>query len=106
MFCKNCGKEIADNAYVCPNCGLKIEQEDDKPRKSKILAIVLGLLLGAFGAHNFYLGYSGRAIAQLLITIFGACIFIGPCISGVWAIIEIILIALGKIKDANGNELE
>ncbi len=21
MFCKNCGKEINDNAVVCPNCG-------------------------------------------------------------------------------------
>ncbi len=22
MFCKNCGKEISDNAVVCPNCGV------------------------------------------------------------------------------------
>lgn len=29
MFCKNCGKEIDDNAYVCPNCGVKGEKEAD-----------------------------------------------------------------------------
>lgn len=25
MFCKNCGKEINDNAVVCPNCGVATE---------------------------------------------------------------------------------
>lgn len=28
MFCKNCGKEIDDNAYVCPNCGVKVAKEE------------------------------------------------------------------------------
>lgn len=27
MYCKNCGKEIDDNAYVCPNCGVKVKDE-------------------------------------------------------------------------------
>lgn len=27
MFCKNCGKEIDDNAYVCLNCGAKVKEE-------------------------------------------------------------------------------
>ena len=26
MFCKNCGKEIDDNAVVCPNCGVATEK--------------------------------------------------------------------------------
>lgn len=32
MYCRNCGKEIADNAYVCPNCGVLTQagQEDQK----------------------------------------------------------------------------
>ncbi len=29
MYCKNCGKEIDDNAYVCPNCGVKVESESN-----------------------------------------------------------------------------
>lgn len=30
MFCKNCGKEINDNAVVCPECGVatdKLQQQ-------------------------------------------------------------------------------
>ncbi len=27
MYCKNCGKEIDDNAYVCPHCGVKVEKQ-------------------------------------------------------------------------------
>ncbi len=28
MFCSNCGKEISDNAYVCPGCGVKVRRND------------------------------------------------------------------------------
>ena len=38
-------------------------------RKSKAAAGLLGIFLGCFGFHNFYLGYTGRAVAQLLITL-------------------------------------
>lgn len=27
MYCKNCGNEIADNAFVCPKCGVKVKEE-------------------------------------------------------------------------------
>lgn len=27
MFCKNCGKEIDDNAYVCVHCGIKVKDD-------------------------------------------------------------------------------
>lgn len=28
MFCKNCGKEIDNQAYVCPHCGVRTERND------------------------------------------------------------------------------
>ncbi len=33
MFCNNCGKEIADNAFICPHCGVKTGHtvQDDGP---------------------------------------------------------------------------
>jgi len=34
MFCKNCGNEVEDNAYVCPKCGAKMKQ-DEEPSVSK-----------------------------------------------------------------------
>ena len=37
--------------------------------KSKVAAGVLGILLGALGVHNFYMGHTGKGIAQLLITL-------------------------------------
>ena len=54
--------------------------------KSKVTAAILAFFLGGFGIHNFYLGKTGRGVAQLLITIF--VLFIGPLISSIWAIVE------------------
>lgn len=58
--------------------------------KSKLVAGLLGIFLGVFGVHNFYLGFTGKAIAQLLITIlsFGILSFV----SATWGLIEGILI--------------
>ncbi len=55
--------------------------------KSRTTFIVLGALLGAFGAHNFYAGYTKKAIWQLAITIFTLG-FASP-MSWIWAIIDI-----------------
>ena len=73
-------------------------------KKSRIGAGLLGIFLGGFGAHNFYLGYTGKGLAQLLITClsFGFLFFI----SSTWGLIEGILILVGTInKDAFGNVL-
>lgn len=34
MFCKNCGKEIDENAYVCVNCGAKVERDEQSVKHS------------------------------------------------------------------------
>ncbi len=75
-----------------------------KNAKSKVGAGIMGILLGAFGVHNFYLGYTGKAVAQLLITVL-SCGCLSP-VSGIWGLIEGIMILTGDIKDANGNELK
>jgi len=107
-FCKNCGNEINENAYVCVKCGVKVA-EDVKVNnvsnpKSKIAAGLMGIFLGYFGVHNFYLGYTGKAVAQLLITILSCGIL--SVASGIWGLIEGILILAGNIdRDAKGNML-
>lgn len=62
--------------------------------KSRLAGGLLGILLGAFGVHNFYLGYTGKAIAQLLITIlsFGILSFI----PAIWGLIEGVMILTDK----------
>lgn len=67
--------------------------------KNRIIAGLFGILFGGIGLHNFYLGYTGRAIAQLLVTFF-------TCgLGSIWGFIEGILIIAGSYKnnlDANG----
>jgi TM2 domain-containing membrane protein YozV len=73
--------------------------------KSKVAAGVLGILLGALGIHNFYLGYIGKGVAQLLITVLtcGYC----AVISWIWGLIEGILILTGSINvDGDGVPLK
>ena len=127
MFCKQCGKPIEDGQELCadcmanstnPNGGESNAQAEtiinnnnsgnynasSSNSKSKIAAGLFALFLGSFGVHNFYLGYTGKAIAQLLITLL-TCGF-GACVSGIWGFIEGILIFTGSIdKDANGVPL-
>lgn len=104
-FCSNCGKEVNDEAAVCLGCGLKIKKVPANPNaKSKIAAGLLGIFLGALGVHNFYLGYTGKAVGQLLITVL-SCGFLS-FVSAIWGLIEGILILAGNIDtDAQGNEL-
>lgn len=80
-------------------------------QKSKIVAGLLGLFLGGLGVHNFYLGYTGKAVAQLLLTLIGWIILIGPIISGIWALIESVLILCSSYgsswhRDGCGQELQ
>ncbi len=53
-------------------------------QKSKLAAGLLGIFLGCFGVHNFYLGNTGKAVAQLLLTVIGWILIIGPAVAGIW----------------------
>jgi TM2 domain-containing membrane protein YozV len=70
-------------------------------QKSKIVAGILGILLGSLGIHRFYLGYTGIGIAQIAVTIL-------TCgIGAIWGFIEGILILVGSgiTTDADGRPL-
>jgi TM2 domain-containing membrane protein YozV len=67
--------------------------------KSRGLFIILGVLLGLFGIHNFYAGYYGKGVLQLLITITWGMIYIGIIITGTWVLIDLYTVR----RDANGN---
>jgi len=64
--------------------------------KSRTTYIVLGIFLVALGIHNFYAGYTGRAVGQLCLTV----LTLGTLgiVSWVWAIIEICIVE----KDSTG----
>ena len=96
MFCKYCGKQLADNAIFCSQCGKKLdtkasevaktekeltpasftpvqtntpkkEYEPTISTKSRPIAALLAFFLGELGAHRFYVGKTGSAIVQLVL---------------------------------------
>ena len=67
--------------------------------KSRGIFIILALLLGLFGVHNFYAGYYGKGALQLLVTITWGMIYIGIIITGIWVLIDLLTVR----RDADGN---
>lgn len=99
-FCSNCGAPTMPGAAVCTRCGMVLNNIPvGANQKSKLAAGLLGIFLGGLGIHNFYLGYTGKGIAQICLSF---CFGIGY----IWGLIEGIMILAGKIdKDANGIPL-
>lgn len=62
--------------------------------KSKVVALILFIFLGELGIDRFYLGYIGTGILKL-ITCGGF---------GIWWLIDLIMIATGKLKPKDGSE--
>lgn len=63
--------------------------------KDWLTTLLLAIFLGGLGVHRFYTGHTGIGIAQL--------VTLGGC--GIWSLIDIIMIATGSFKDAEGNPL-
>jgi len=125
-YCQNCAAETSPDAVYCPSCGASLQgpargaytysgngaggayayRAPDQPcsTRSKVAAGVLGILLGGLGVHNFYLGFTSRGVAQLLISVL-SCGILSP-ISAIWGLIEGILILMGdRPFDADGLPL-
>lgn len=113
-FCPSCGKETAEGAVVCVNCGVALSpayqsavNASEAERKSKLVVGLLGIFLGAFGIHNFYLGYTKKAVIQLLVSLLTCGI--GATVMEIWGLIEGIFYLMGKegyTTDANGIPLK
>lgn len=72
---------------------------DEVDENKKILAGLMGIFFGAFGVHNFIYGYTGKGIAQVLITVLSC--FLLSWVSSIWGLIEGIMILTGSIKPNN-----
>lgn len=107
-YCPNCGAQTMPGAAICTHCGVALAPAVNPAEcKSKLTAGLLAIFLGSLGIHNFYLGNTGKAVAQLLISLLGSCVVVGPMASGIWALIEGIMIFTGKINtDAKGIPLK
>ena len=79
-FCINCGGEIDYWAEICPKCGVRQPSIAFAEGKNRVTAGVLGILLGGFGIHKFYLGKIGWGIIYL--------VFFWTCIPAIIGLIE------------------
>jgi TM2 domain-containing membrane protein YozV len=63
--------------------------------KSRVVALLFCLFLGVIGVHRFYVGKIGTGILMVL-TLGGL---------GIWALIDLILIAAGSFRDKEGRRV-
>ena len=66
--------------------------EEQTSDKDWTTLLILSVLLGGLGVDRFYAGHIGLCVLKLLT--------IGGC--GIWALIDIIMVATGKFTDADG----
>ena len=63
--------------------------------KSRLVALLFVVLLGFIGVHRFYVGKIGTGILMVL-TLGGL---------GIWALIDLIFIAVGSFRDKDGKRV-
>ena len=108
MFCNKCGKEIADEALICPYCGCgtvnyvrdqakaearaSVQAAPQPLQKKRSVALLLCLFLGCLGAHRFYVGKIGTGILYLFT--FG--------LFGIGWLVDFFSILFGSFRDKYG----
>jgi len=93
-FCQNCGEGSVPGADICAKCGVRLARGAGEGR-DWLTTLLLCLFVGGLGIHRFYTGHTVVGIIQLLT--------LGGC--GIWTIIDLILIITGSFKDSEGNPL-
>lgn len=97
-YCKYCGTPYEPQQVVCLKCGASVREQVVSGMSNRQLAAgLLGIFLGVFGIHNFYLGNTEKAIVQLLLGTVGIVLIVGPVISSIWGLVEGILILTGNM---------
>lgn len=124
IYCPQCGKPMriapqhVQVPVSCPHCRQTLEPWrivaatqpvspyaqgltwDGYSHRNRWIAGALGVLLGTFGVHRFYMGFTGIGIIQIIV-----CIFTAGIVSSIWGFIEGILCFCGAMHDVEGRPL-
>ena len=73
-----------------------MDSRDDGSEKSRAIALVLGAVLGPFGAHRFYVGKIGTGLLQAVT--FGGM--------GIWWLYDMVLVSFGAFTDSEGRRVK
>jgi TM2 domain-containing membrane protein YozV len=93
------GGNVADEKTVLASA--RAQMMYDANKKSSGTAYLLCIFLGGLGAHRFYLGKTGSAVAQLALWLLGwVTFFIAWIPLGIWVLVDLILIP-GIIREQN-----
>lgn len=108
-YCPHCGSPVQPDSSFCPSCGKPLQSQPDSagqtfntPQATKekedrwLIALILCIVLGGLGVHRFYTGNTTTGIIMLLT--------LGGC--GIWALIDLIMIACNTYVDGNGQTLK
>ena len=124
-YCRECGKQINEKAVICIHCGCatgvnnalvnevtnsSVNNDNKTTNKSKVtnkgkdkvVAILLLIFLGTFGAHQFYVGNIKRALLYLATTLILAPLLGIPFI----VLLVVLFIDLFDICKGNLNGVE
>jgi len=77
---------------------LLLESEVKNRGKNMVVAYVLWYFLGIFGAHRFYMGKTGTAVTQLILSI----TLVGLVVTSIWWIVDAFLTHTW-VKEHNGR---
>lgn len=57
------------------------EVHSNVSKKSRLIALLLGIFLGSLGVHNFYLGKIAKGVVQCVLTVFGYIVYVAAMFS-------------------------
>ena len=99
-FCQNCGAETNQAAEVCTHCGVKLESIGSSGTvNGEGKDWLTTLLLCIFlGGLGIHRFYTGHTVIGII-----QLLTLGGC--GIWTLIDLIMIATSSYKDENGNPL-
>lgn len=99
--CHSCGRML--NPEPRPVVDASQQVAPGRPPRSRGIYVILGVLLGMLGIHNFYIGRFGVGATQLLITsLLWWAYGIGLFITLIWVVIDLIAVK----KDGKGIALD